>query len=280
MCLSASIARIQRVPFVRATTKPFITHSSRAFHMCLIYNLPHWSCWVLASWQLHYLSGNGTAPHSQAIFYTVFWIHKQSLEADVLPLESWGCSSGLMFFPSMYQHNIHIHMCLLGLWCQEFCWLLLTRFVGSSLTPSLVSPSFPASAANFSVSHKQNLPSPLTQIVWHIVGEDWEEGGQSCCLFLTWSHTGWKGCRAIKVQFPPIVPAVVPRGISLSWFLFNSLTKDFSGPVSLPPSLHPTSVVAYISHRQTSQVQLHHTERTVTPASFTSASPTRLVVCR
>lgn len=141
MCLSASIARTQTVPFVRATTKPFITHSSHAFHMCLTYNLPHWSCWVLASWQLHYLSGNGTAPHSRAIFYTVFWIHKQSLEADVLPLESWGCSPGLMFFLACTrlsfdpQHNIHIHMCLLGLWCQEFCWLLLTRFVGSSLTP-------------------------------------------------------------------------------------------------------------------------------------------------
>lgn len=141
MCLSATIARMQKVPFVRATTKPFITHSSRAFHMCLTYNLPHWSCWMLANWQLHYLSGNGTAPHSQAIFCTVFWIHKQSLEADVLPLESWGCSSGLIFFPSMYQalgltpSITYIFMCA--------CWVLGARNSVGFFWPGLLGAHWP-----------------------------------------------------------------------------------------------------------------------------------------
>ena len=122
MCLSATPARMQKVPFVKATPKPFITPVSRVFHMCLTYNLPHWSCWVLASWQLHYLLGNGTALHSQTIFYTVFWIHKQSLVADMLHLRGWQCRSGLLLFflsctrlwiwHTHTQNNIHILMCM------------------------------------------------------------------------------------------------------------------------------------------------------------------------
>lgn len=201
MCLSATPARMQKVPFVKATPKPFITPASRAFHMCLTYNLPHWSCWVLASWQLHYLLGNGTALHSQTIFYTVFWIHKQSLVADMLHLRGWQCRSGLLLFfyhalgsgfdthtPRITYTYLCVCSCPAHAW--KLCWLLLSRLVWGFLAPhSVYHFLYPV----YLPSHNQTFPLPWPRQCDTLQVKAMRES-DSHALFLIWGHTGWKGC--------------------------------------------------------------------------------------